>query len=213
MIRRAAVRPGLRAALAARLDPRPPWQRAWRTLDRPAFPNRSGLPTTGRGANGSESIPRNSSTAHPIGGRSFVVTTTPVLVASSLGYKSVKTRSLQRTLPCPARWSLRLGPRGSLEAFASRLLGIGVTRNKALESLVIASLVRGLSIRYPYGPSAGSQCARTCHQKGPAAKPAGMARTTESPVRLRFLECGIAQAWGVVMIQPTGEPILPCFRT
>lgn len=142
-------------------------------------------------------------------------TTTLVLVASSLGYKSVKTRILQRTLPRPVRWSLRLGPRGSLEAFASRLLGIGVTRTKALESPVIASLERGLSIRYPYGPSGGSQCesARTGHQEGSAARPAGVARTTESPVRLRFLECGIPQAWGVVMIQPTGEPILPCFRT
>lgn len=37
--------------------------------------------------------------------------------------------------------------RGTQEPFASRLLGIGVTRTKALESLVIASFVRGLSVR------------------------------------------------------------------
>jgi putative transposase len=37
--------------------------------------------------------------------------------------------------------------RGTSEAFASRLLGIGVTRTKALEALVIASFVRGLSTR------------------------------------------------------------------
>lgn len=37
--------------------------------------------------------------------------------------------------------------RGTNEAFASRLLGTGVTRTNALESLVIAGFVRGLSVR------------------------------------------------------------------
>ena len=37
--------------------------------------------------------------------------------------------------------------RGTGEAFSSRLLGLGVTRTRALESLVIASFVRGLSDR------------------------------------------------------------------
>jgi transposase-like protein len=37
--------------------------------------------------------------------------------------------------------------RGTTEAFASRLLGKGVTRTNALESLVIAGFVRGLSVR------------------------------------------------------------------
>jgi putative transposase len=37
--------------------------------------------------------------------------------------------------------------RGTDEAFASRLLGTGVCRTNALESLVIASFVRGLSVR------------------------------------------------------------------
>ncbi len=37
--------------------------------------------------------------------------------------------------------------RGTAEAFASRLFGSHVTRTNALESLVIASFVRGLSVR------------------------------------------------------------------
>jgi transposase-like protein len=37
--------------------------------------------------------------------------------------------------------------RGTDEAFASRLLGVGVCRTNALESLVIAAFVRGLSVR------------------------------------------------------------------
>ncbi|HEY8764781.1 MAG TPA: transposase, partial [Solirubrobacteraceae bacterium] len=36
--------------------------------------------------------------------------------------------------------------RGTDQAFASRLLGAGVTRTNALESLVIAGFVRGLSV-------------------------------------------------------------------
>jgi putative transposase len=37
--------------------------------------------------------------------------------------------------------------RGTTEAFASRLFGIGITKSNALESLVIAGFVRGLSVR------------------------------------------------------------------
>ncbi len=37
--------------------------------------------------------------------------------------------------------------RGTLEAFSSRLLGMGVTRSNALEALVISGWVRGLSTR------------------------------------------------------------------
>ena len=37
--------------------------------------------------------------------------------------------------------------RGTSEAFASRLFGAHVTKTNALESLVIASFVRGLSVR------------------------------------------------------------------
>ena len=38
--------------------------------------------------------------------------------------------------------------RGTTEVFASRLFGLHVTKTNALESLVIASFVRGLSVRY-----------------------------------------------------------------
>ena len=37
--------------------------------------------------------------------------------------------------------------RGTTEAFASRLFGSHVTKTNALETLVIASFVRGLSVR------------------------------------------------------------------
>jgi putative transposase len=53
---------------------------------------------------------------------------------------TVKTTSGPITLERPKL-------RGNPEPFASRLLGLGVTRTKALESLVIASFVRGLSTR------------------------------------------------------------------
>jgi len=53
---------------------------------------------------------------------------------------TVKTTSGPITLERPKL-------RGNREPFASRLLGIGVTRTKALESLVIAGFVRGLSTR------------------------------------------------------------------
>nr|WP_260407585.1 transposase [Planomonospora venezuelensis] len=56
---------------------------------------------------------------------------------------------------CPTTIKTTSGPitiarpklRGTTEAFASRLFGTGVTRTHALESLVIASFVRGLSVR------------------------------------------------------------------
>jgi putative transposase len=53
---------------------------------------------------------------------------------------TVKTTSGPITLERPKL-------RGTDEAFASRLLGTGVCRTNALESLVIASFVRGLSVR------------------------------------------------------------------
>jgi putative transposase len=56
---------------------------------------------------------------------------------------------------CPTTIKTTTGPvtierpklRGTDEAFASRLLGVGVCRSNALESLVIAGFVRGLSVR------------------------------------------------------------------
>jgi transposase-like protein len=53
---------------------------------------------------------------------------------------SIKTTAGEVTLQRPK-------VRGTDEAFASRLLGAGVTRTNALESLVIAGFVRGLSVR------------------------------------------------------------------
>src|SRR5215472_1317482 len=53
---------------------------------------------------------------------------------------TVKTTSGPITLERPKL-------RANSERFTSRLLGVGVSRTKALESLVIASFVRGLSDR------------------------------------------------------------------
>jgi putative transposase len=53
---------------------------------------------------------------------------------------SIKTTAGEVTLQRPKT-------RGSDEKFASRLLGSGVTRTNALEALVIAGFVRGLSVR------------------------------------------------------------------
>ena len=60
-----------------------------------------------------------------------------------------------RNVHCPTTIKTTTGPvtidrpklRGTDEAFASRLLGVGVCRTNALESLVIAGFVRGLSLR------------------------------------------------------------------
>src|SRR6266508_3284786 len=56
---------------------------------------------------------------------------------------------------CPTTIKTTAGPitidrpklRGTTERFASRLFGVGVTKTNALESLVIAGFVRGLSVR------------------------------------------------------------------
>ncbi len=53
---------------------------------------------------------------------------------------TVKTTAGEVTLQRPKL-------RGTTEEFASRLLGAGVTRTNALESLVVAGFVRGLSVR------------------------------------------------------------------
>ena len=63
-------------------------------------------------------------------------------VGSRNGYSpmTIKTTAGEVTLQRPKT-------RGTEVAFASRLLGTGVTRTNALESLVIAGFVRGLSVR------------------------------------------------------------------
>ena len=65
---------------------------------------------------------------------------------------------------CPTTVKTTTGPitiarpklRGTSEKFASRLFGAGVTRTHALETLVIASFVRGLSVRDVEGALAGA---------------------------------------------------------
>ena len=66
----------------------------------------------------------------------------PSAEGSRNGYSelSIKTTAGEVTLQRPKL-------RGTDEKFASRLLGTGVTRTNALESLVIAGFVRGLSVR------------------------------------------------------------------
>ena len=66
-----------------------------------------------------------------------------------------RTRPGSRNGHCPTTIKTTAGPvtierpklRGTDEAFASRLLGVGVCRTNALESLAIAGFVRGLSVR------------------------------------------------------------------
>jgi len=66
-----------------------------------------------------------------------------------------RSRAGSRNGHCPTTIKATAGPvtidrpklRGTDEALASRLLGIGVCRTNALESLVIAGFVRGLSVR------------------------------------------------------------------
>jgi len=66
-----------------------------------------------------------------------------------------RARPGSRNGHCPTTVKTTTGPvtidrpklRGTDEAFASRLLGVGVCRTNALESLVIAGFVRGLSVR------------------------------------------------------------------
>ncbi len=66
-----------------------------------------------------------------------------------------RARPGSRNGHCPTTLKSTTGPvtierpklRGTEEAFASRLLGVGVCRTNALESLVIAGFVRGLSVR------------------------------------------------------------------
>jgi transposase-like protein len=66
-----------------------------------------------------------------------------------------RARPGNRNGHCPTTIKTTTGPitierpklRGTDEAFASRLLGIGVCRTNALEPLVIAGFVRGLSVR------------------------------------------------------------------
>lgn len=75
--------------------------------------------------------------------------------AADSGDKAMLVRPGHRNGHCPTTVKTTSGPitiarpklRGTTEKFASRLFGTGVTRTHALETLVIASFVRGLSTR------------------------------------------------------------------
>jgi putative transposase len=77
---------------------------------------------------------------------------------------AVDARPGSRDGYCPATVKTTAGPvtvarpklRGTAEAFASRLSGTTVTRSNALESLVIAGFVRGLSVRGVQNTLAGA---------------------------------------------------------
>src|SRR5690606_33559116 len=76
-------------------------------------------------------------------------------IAPDRGQQETPIRPGHRNGHCPTTVKTTSGPitiarpnlRGTTEKFASRLFGIGVTRTNALETLVIASFVRGLSVR------------------------------------------------------------------
>ncbi len=81
-----------------------------------------------------------------------------------------RARAGSRNGHCPTTVKTTAGPvtierpklRGTDVAFASRLLGVGVCRTNALESLVIAGFVRGLSVRdveATLGEALGSEAA------------------------------------------------------
>src|ERR1700730_4176257 len=64
------------------------------------------------------------------------------------GRAVVTASSRRRTRPPPRPVTVaRPKVRGTTEAFASTLFGTSVTKSNALESLVIAGFVRGLSVR------------------------------------------------------------------
>lgn len=76
-------------------------------------------------------------------------------VTAAGGDEEAPVRPGYRNGHCPTTVKTTSGPitiarpklRGTTEKFASRLFGTGVTRTHALETLVIASFVRGLSVR------------------------------------------------------------------
>jgi transposase-like protein len=74
--------------------------------------------------------------------------------------------------------------RGTTEAFASRLFGSHVTKTNALESLVIASFVRGLSVRdveAALAEALGDQAAISKSTVSSAARPAPLPARTTTP--------------------------------
>ena len=77
--------------------------------------------------------------------------------------------------------------RGTTEVFASRLFGLHVTKTNALESLVIASFVRGLSVRY----------AEAAWPRRSATRPRSPSpRVTAVCGQIKYsTRCGLGAAW------------------
>ena len=96
---------------------------------------------------------------------------------------------------CPTTIKTTAGPvtlqrpklRGTTERFASQLFGTGVLRTNALEALVIASFVRGLSVR-----DVEATLVEALGEAGGVSKSAvsGSARNSRSSSR-----CGAADLW------------------
>jgi hypothetical protein len=80
---------------------------------------------------------------------------TATVTAAGGGDEEAAVRPGYRNGHCPTTVKTTSGPitiarpklRGTTETFASRLFGTGISRTHALETLVIASFVRGLSVR------------------------------------------------------------------
>ncbi len=82
-------------------------------------------------------------------------------------------------------------PRGTHQAFASRLLGKGVSRTNALESLVLSGFVRGLSVRDV------EAIAHADHGNGP--EPAAPRRRAEKDPDTRAVEQALEDVLGLVV--------------
>jgi putative transposase len=107
--------------------------------------------------------------------------------------------------------------RGTAEAFASRLLGVGVTRTNALESLVIAGFVRGLSVRDveasladALGPDATvskSTVSRICVNRGRFTVTFGVG-APQDPHARRERELGVSKCVPAAVPQQEGLQIV-----
>ena len=74
--------------------------------------------------------------------------------------------------------------RGTTERFASQLFGKGVTKSNALESLVIAGIVRGLSVRDVQNTLADALGAEAALSKSTVSRPVKRSARSSRPGRL-----------------------------
>jgi putative transposase len=109
------------------------------------------------------------------------------VTADGSGVEKSATRPGYRNGHCPTTVKTTSGPitiarpklRDTTEKFASRLFGVGVTRTHALETLVIASFVRGLSVRDVEGALADALGPEAALSK--STVPAAACRTPTTP--------------------------------